>query len=405
MGNLVVPFCPFFYFGGLLMKAELGKRVPLLLRGYWEPRNLRTSMKEIRGSRERGDWPWQRVLRHARRLLWVLDRSIEFPDFLRHVGWLLTRLGTKPLLLPPARQSMQHHVPVVQLTSLQLHRALHNCLTALGRAQAQYFPSGGTLIGILREGELHGKQSPGRAHVLDRDLEWFVRADTPERWLELAQNISTSLISQGWFRCELLGHGANVWVGEKLMMRCVRAATEPYIAKAEFHAFSVMNRQSLLTGTCECKHLASFGSLNLNMQGPCFCPGQSFAAKNVLPLRRCRVRKRSVPCPRRPVGFLAELYGNERCFPLPRAPAPPRHLPSHPRHGQRNFSDAALRRHARFGNAGASLFLHGHPRCCLHSLDAHSQTRSFHKLWSDMLVLCDTTEPSLKKTESDTRRQ
>ncbi|CAE7462022.1 PGA [Symbiodinium necroappetens] len=142
-------------------------------------------MKEIRGSRARGDWPWQRVLRHARRLLWVLDRSIEFPDFLRHVGWLLTRLGTKSLLLPPARQSMQHHVPVVQLTSLQLHRALHNCLTALGRAQAQYFPSGGTLIGILREGELHGKQSPGRVHVLDKDLEWFVRADTPERALLL----------------------------------------------------------------------------------------------------------------------------------------------------------------------------------------------------------------------------
>ena len=368
-------------------------------------RNLRSAMKEIRASRERRDWPWRRVLRQAKRLLRVVDKTIAFPDFLDHVGWLLTHLGTKSLLLPPARQWMQHHVPVVQLTPLELHRALHSCLVALGRAQAQYFPSGGTLIGILREGELHGKQSPGRVHVLDKDLEWFVRADTPERWLELAQNISKSLISQGWFRCELIGHGANVWVGEKLLMRCVRAATEPYIAKADFHAFSV-NRQSLHTGACECEHLASFTNLNLNMQGSCYCPGRPFATETVLPLRRCRVRKRIVPCPRWPAVFLAELYGNERCFRLPRAPTPPRHLPSHSRHGQRNFSGTAVRRHpARFGNSAASHFKQGQPHCCLHSLDAHSQMRSFHKLWSDMLVLCDTTEPSFKKLESDTRRQ
>ena len=133
-------------------------------------RNLRSAMKEIRASRERRDWPWRRVLRQAKRLLRVVDKTIAFPDFLDHVGWLLTHLGTKSLLLPPARQWMQHHVPVVQLTPLELHRALHSCLVALGRAQAQYFPSGGTLIGILREGELHGKQSPGRVHVLDKRL-------------------------------------------------------------------------------------------------------------------------------------------------------------------------------------------------------------------------------------------
>ena len=167
-----------------------------------------------------------------------------------------------------------------------------------------------------------------------------------------------------------------------------------------------MNRQSLHIGTCECEHLASFTNLNLNMQGSCYCPGRPFATETVLPLRRCRVRKRIVPCPRWPAAFLAELYGNERCFRLPRAPTPPRHLPSHSRHGQRNFSGTAVRRHpARFGNAAASHFKQGQPHCCLHSLDAHSQMRSFHKLWPDMLVLCDTTEPSFKKLESDTRRQ
>ncbi|CAE7499136.1 unnamed protein product [Symbiodinium natans] len=281
---------------------------------------------------ERRAWPWKRALTHAYLLVKAVEERVGFPQLVRDLTWLSRRLGTDTVPVPPATRlekwQFVGNIPMVVLKAWQQQEALRDCLAVLERAKVQHFPTGGTLVGLVRYGELQGQLSGGKVDVVDRDMDWMVRAESLDAWFLLAKKISDALIARGWLRCELLPSltEVNVWAGQKQRMKCIRHL--PYLAVADFEAYSV-DGESLQTGFCECEY--GMAMVDARQEPGCLCSGKAYSLENVLPLQSCRVHKASVPCPRRPAAYLAEVFEIKRCLALPtltegRAPNDERNL-------------------------------------------------------------------------------
>merc|ERR1712154_218987 len=78
-----------------------------------------------------------------------------------------------------------------------------------------YFASGGTLIALLRYGEMIGELSDGKFDVVDRDMDWMVRVTGLQNWFDICLAISKALVARGWRHCELMYEGiVPIWAGQ-----------------------------------------------------------------------------------------------------------------------------------------------------------------------------------------------
>lgn len=269
---------------------------------------------------ERREWPCDLALQLSAKLILAVKNELSFPSMLKDQRWLSSRCGVITLPVPPAIRletfSYVGDIPKVVLSSSEQQEVLEDVLAVLQAADVEFFPTQGTLIGLVRYGELHGNLSAGKVDVVDRDMDFMVRADTLASWFGAVKRISDGLLARGWFYCMLLSSDADslVWAGQLSRMKCIRS--KPFLAVADFEAYSV-DGEALQTGFCECQHLISTSIDGFFTKHGCSCSGAAFTLENVLPLQPCRFYQQTTPCPRRPAAYLAELYPTGRCFAIP----------------------------------------------------------------------------------------
>ncbi|CAK9071885.1 Voltage-dependent T-type calcium channel subunit alpha-1I (Voltage-gated calcium channel subunit alpha Cav3.3) (Ca(v)3.3) [Durusdinium trenchii] len=238
-------------------------------------------------------------------------------------------------------------IPKVVLNRQEQHSAFSECVAVLESNQVQYFPSRGTLIGLVRYGDLQGKLSGFKVDVVDRDMDWMVHVDSADSWFHLAQQISASLLDKGWHSCQLTVASEVLCLGEIHSMKCIRI--EPYVASVDFDAYHLLpgrlclgfRDEQLSSPYRRCAETAETAVDRGAETGAAGAARRCFGAQEVFPLQKCRAPVvGSVPCPRDPVAYLAQLYDAEtsaaltasrarRCWALPsitesRAPNDPR---------------------------------------------------------------------------------
>eukprot|EP00913_Durusdinium_trenchii_P024484 g22985.t1 len=331
-------------------------------------RNVSLAVKVIDRfpERQKQAWPWRPALYFARLVLAALpaprtdaDRAVAAPAAPTGPGaalrgaelrWLSGRLGVVGLLVPPSALNRAPHmkqIPKVVLNRQEQHSAFSECVAVLESNQVQYFPSRGTLIGLVRYGDLQGKLSGFKVDVVDRDMDWMVHVDSADSWFHLAQQISASLLDKGWHSCQLTVASEVLCLGEIHSMKCIRI--EPYVASVDFDAYHLLpgrlclgfRDEQLSSPYRRCAETAETAVDRGAETGAAGAARRCFGAQEVFPLQKCRAPVvGSVPCPRDPVAYLAQLYDAEtsaaltasrarRCWALPsitesRAPNDPR---------------------------------------------------------------------------------
>lgn len=258
-------------------------------------------------------WPWRPALYFARLVLAALpaprtdaDRAVAAPAAPTGPGaalrgaelrWLSGRLGVVGLLVPPSALNRAPHmkqIPKVVLNRQEQHSAFSECVAVLESNQVQYFPSRGTLIGLVRYGDLQGKLSGFKVDVVDRDMDWMVHVDSADSWFHLAQQISASLLDKGWHSCQLTVASEVLCLGEIHSMKCIRI--EPYVASVDFDAYHLLpgrlclgfRDEQLSSPYRRCAETAETAVDRGAETGAAGAARRCFGAQEVFPLQKCR---------------------------------------------------------------------------------------------------------------------
>ena len=111
-------------------------------------------------------------------------------------------------------------------------------LTALGQ---DWFPAGGSLIALLRYGELHGHLADGKVDVVDTDLDFNVRVEGQRHWLRTVGRLTRMMLALGWSDCQLLYRWGAPLGGS---LKCT--IEEPFDFALDFEPYVVGKGEGLL---------------------------------------------------------------------------------------------------------------------------------------------------------------
>merc|ERR1712032_1596689 len=73
-------------------------------------------------------------------------------------------------------------------------------VVAAGTA-AEWWPIMGTLIGLLRYGQLHGDLTEGKVDLVDDDIGLLLTMPSARDWLAFCVRFTAELRMRGWFGC------------------------------------------------------------------------------------------------------------------------------------------------------------------------------------------------------------
>lgn len=74
-------------------------------------------------------------------------------------------------------------------------------LAALLGTAVEWWPLGGTLIGLLRYGRVYGHLSDGKLDLVDDDIDFLVVLSSARQWLEFCVRLAQALVQRGWLGC------------------------------------------------------------------------------------------------------------------------------------------------------------------------------------------------------------
>eukprot|EP00929_Paragymnodinium_shiwhaense_P077513 TRINITY_DN39910_c0_g2_i1.p1 TRINITY_DN39910_c0_g2~~TRINITY_DN39910_c0_g2_i1.p1 ORF type:complete len:521 (+),score=65.80 TRINITY_DN39910_c0_g2_i1:186-1748(+) len=272
---------------------------------------------------------------------------------------LARSLGTHEIVMPPSptfavwdERPHPGSSKYVVVTPEQGYQSLREVVDVLESLRVDYFPMGGTLIGLLRYGALEGELTEGKVDVVDRDIDFMVRVYNVGQWLSISSNITSRMLRKGWTSCALHPHAlAPFWQGQYVVLKCMK--TSPYYHVADFEAFMVHDRR-LVVGTASCDRQEAVAEKNRKLaallkESHCtvekaknslrecvLCAGPSTWLAGIdlhviYPLARCKAYDTSVPCPRHGHLYLDKMNPKKSCMALPvltgdRNPRDPRNV-------------------------------------------------------------------------------
>jgi len=194
------------------------------------------------------------------------------------------------------------------------HKAAKQVFTILNKLKVEWWPTEGTLIGMLRWGDNFGTIHDGIL-ATDTDIDVMIRVKDEEEWNQLKQQIETELLKDSlWTNCEELDAGGitrlpkfTCYTSHTFGRKCYHNDN----IHLDLHSYMVDEEQNLIfmDPICKisdkCKDKYPFQNWNGK------APYRGLIVDNKGDLAQAKFNDMVVPCPFKALELLGKWHGNE----------------------------------------------------------------------------------------------
>eukprot|EP00927_Polykrikos_kofoidii_P074960 TRINITY_DN71018_c0_g1_i1.p1 TRINITY_DN71018_c0_g1~~TRINITY_DN71018_c0_g1_i1.p1 ORF type:complete len:687 (-),score=74.35 TRINITY_DN71018_c0_g1_i1:134-2194(-) len=192
-------------------------------------------------------------------------------------------------------------------------------VSTLEELGAEFWPTGGTLIGALRYGRVAGRLMGGKMDSVDDDLEFMVGVRRESDWFVLAYDMERLLGARGLVNCHhQISEPSHVFRPRLRIDTLTCASVRPYAIGIELRSYVIGNgfayQHALrdIPGCDETNHRRPLPFLCFAFELPFFQTWRGQLPLNLLyPLRPCLLFNRTVRCPAHAIEVLIGWNGGE----------------------------------------------------------------------------------------------
>ena len=250
----------------------------------------------------------------------VSRRLLSFVSRIQLVAFLVTLLivGSCSLQMPLLRSLVLPSPSSSQFEQLFLE--VTDVLEAVSQQQEiDFWPTEGSLVGLLRYGGLSGYLGEGRMDLVDNDIDFMIGVQSDRDWNVLLPTLITTLTEKGWEGCVVSSTAQHLPSSRRDRLRCFKGGfSYRYLVKVDIHSFIVVKKDSIGFN----HRWFDADTQQWNYGGYPFDAWDGRLPLHLLyPFSRCKCYDRVLNCPNKAVALLTKWnnyeYDKAGCLALP----------------------------------------------------------------------------------------